>query len=380
MRSRVHALYGRANRTLIEDMMHGLGVAHAFVEVDDAGALPWVVSARIEAAAHRAGVPLFGDVRPVISRPLPPPSSRDRLRRSRLYLPGGEAKFMLNAALHGPDAVILDLEDSVHPAEKDAARLVVRNALRVLDFGAAERMVRINPLPLGLDDLDAIVPEHPDLVLLPKTESPDQVRTVAGRIRSIRNDIGGENEARPVLIMPILESALGIERAFEIAAADESVAALTIGLEDYTADLGVTKTRAGAETLWARSRLVNAARAAGVQAIDSVFGDVDDDAGLRAWAVASRAQGFSGMGCIHPRQIRIIHEAYAPSRDEIERALRIVAAFRDAEARGLGVVSLGSRMIDAPVVLRARRLVEHALATGLLDDDDAARVNADGAS
>jgi citrate lyase subunit beta/citryl-CoA lyase len=163
-------------------------------------------------------------------------------------------------------------------------------------------------------------------------------------------------------------------------AADESVAALTIGLEDYTADLGVTKTRAGAETQWARSRLVNAARAAGVQAIDSVFGDVDDDAGLRAWAVASRAQGFSGMGCIHPRQIRIIHEAYAPSRDEIERALRIVAAFRDAEARGLGVVSLGSRMIDAPVVLRARRLVEHALATGLLDDDDAARVNADGAS
>jgi citrate lyase subunit beta/citryl-CoA lyase len=169
MRSRVHALYGRANRTLIEDMMHGLGIAHAFVEVDDAGALPWVVSARIEAAARRAGVPLFGDVRPVISRPLPPPSSRDRLRRSRLYLPGGEAKFMLNAALHGPDAVILDLEDSVHPAEKDAARLVVRNALRVLDFGAAERMVRINPLSLGLDDLDAIVPEHPDLVLLPKT-------------------------------------------------------------------------------------------------------------------------------------------------------------------------------------------------------------------
>lgn len=367
MRSRVQALFGASNGTLIEDVLRGLGVEHASVELDDSGALPWVLSARIEAAVRRACGLVLGDVRPPVTRPATPPSPRERLRRSRLYLPGGEAKFMLNAGLHGPDAVILDLEDSVHAAEKDAARLVVRNALRVLDFGAAERMVRINQLPLGLDDLDAIVPEGPDVVLLPKAESADQVRTAAARIRRIRNDLGIDNEANPVWIMPILESALGVENAYAIAAADKSVVALTIGLEDYTADLGVVKTRAGAESQWARSRLVNAARAAGVQAIDSVYGDVDDDEGLRAWALASRAHGFVGMGCVHPRQIRIIHDAFAPSPDEIAQALRIVEAFHDAEARGLAVVSLGSKMIDPPVVLRARRLVERAVASGLID-------------
>jgi citrate lyase subunit beta / citryl-CoA lyase len=145
------------------------------------------------------------------------------------------------------------------------------------------------------------------------------------------------------------------------------VVALTIGLEDYTADVGVVKTREGAESLWARLRLVNAARAAGVQAIDSVYGDVQDDDGLRAWCGAARAMGFTGMGCVHPRQIRIIHEAFRPAADELEKANRIVAAFEDAQARGLGVVSLGSKMIDPPVVLRARRLVEHARALGLLN-------------
>jgi citrate lyase subunit beta/citryl-CoA lyase len=200
-------------------------------------------------------------------------------------------------------------------------------------------------------------------VLLPKTETPDQVRAVAERVRHLCLECRSDN---PVWIMPILETALGIEHAFAIATADESVVALTIGLEDYTADLGVVKTRDGKESLWARSRLVNAARAAGVQAIDSVYGDVDDDDGLRAWALAARAQGFAGMGCVHPRQIRIIHESFAPTGEEITRALRIVEAFRAADAQGLSVVSLGSKMIDPPVVQRAQRIVAQALASGLL--------------
>lgn len=361
MQSRVEALYGTANRQLVTDALMGLGVAHARVSVEDQGALPWVLAARVEAAATRAGVEKDRDVLPAVTRPNITPSPRDRLRRSRLYLPGGEPKFMLNAALHAPDAIILDLEDSVHAAEKDTALLLVRNALRAVDFGAAERMVRINQLPLGLDELDEIIPEAPHVVLLPKTETPDQVREVADRIRHICPRAGIEF---PIWIMPILESALGIENAFAIGAADEHVVALTIGLEDYTADLGVVKTREGTETLWARSRVVNAARAAGVQAIDSVYGDVDDEDGLRAWALASRAQGFVGMGCIHPRQIRVIHDAFAPTAQEIEKAMRIVEAFNDAESRGLGVVSLGSKMIDPPVVLRALRLIERARAEG----------------
>ncbi len=259
--------------------------------------------------------------------------------------------------MHAPDAVILDLEDSVHPAEKDAARLLVRNALRGVDFGAAERMVRINQLPLGLADLEETIPQSPDLILIPKVETPQHVSDVVEAIESIA---ARSNVTRPIWLMPILESALGVENAFAIATASDRVVALTIGLEDYTADLGVAKTSGGAESLYARMRVVNAAHAARVQAIDSVYGDVGDSDGLLHWGEASRAMGFEGMGCVHPLQIGIIHRAFAPTPSELEKARKIVAAYDDAQARGLGVVSLGSKMIDAPVVRRALQLVARA--------------------
>jgi citrate lyase subunit beta / citryl-CoA lyase len=285
------------------------------------------------------------------------------LRRSRLYLPGGEPKYFINAALHGADAVILDLEDSVHAGEKDAARLLVRNALRAVDFLQCERMVRINQLPLGLDDLDEIVPESPDLILIPKVENPLQIEEATTRVAEIKANYG---MTRPIWLMPILESALGIENAFAIAKASEKIVALTIGLEDYTADLGVVKTPAGTESLYARQRIVNAARAAGVQSIDSVFGDVGDMEGLRAWGLTSRSLGFEGMGCVHPLQIAVIHETFAPTATEIERAQKIVAAYNEAQQKGLGVVSLGSKMIDPPVVERALKLMARAQSMGLV--------------
>ncbi|OLD17512.1 MAG: citrate lyase ACP [Acidobacteriales bacterium 13_1_40CM_3_55_5] len=290
---------------------------------------------------------------------MPQPSAQDRLRRSRLYLPGTEPKYFTNAGLHGPDAIILDLEDSVHPAEKDAARILVRNTLRAVDFGGCERMVRINQLPMGLEDLAEVISESPDLVLIPKTEHPQQVAEVDRMIGKLKHR---HKIDRAIWLMPILESALGIENVFAIATATANVAALTIGLEDYTADLGVTKTPEGRESLYARSRVVNAAKAAGVQAIDSVFGDVGNVDGLRRWAESSRELGFEGMGCIHPSQIAVIHDAFTPSQAEFEQALKIVAAFEEAQQRGLGVVSLGSKMIDAPVVERARKLVARSRA------------------
>ena len=364
--SKVASLYEDSIEGTTRTTLAGLGLENARVRVDDKGAVPFVIAARVEAAALRAGAAPGGDARPERSVPERRHTARNRLRRSRLYLPGDQPKLQLNAGLHRPDAVILDLEDSVHVDQKDAARLVVRNALRTVSFGEAEVMVRINQLPLGLDDLSAIVPERPDLLLIPKTESAAQVIEVDARIREI---LGTDAEAAPpVWIMPILETAIGVERAFEIASASPAVVALTIGLEDYTADLGVPKTLEGAESLYARGRLVNAAKAAHVQAIDSVFGDVGDEEGLRAWASRSRGLGFEGLGCIHPRQIRPIHEAFAPSAEEIEKALRIVAAFEEAEARGLGVVSLGTRMVDPPVVLRAQRLAELARRAGLIEE------------
>jgi citrate lyase subunit beta / citryl-CoA lyase len=372
LQSRVEALYGEDIRAHVQRTLLTLGVERARVVVNDHGAVPWVIAARVEAAARAAGlVRELGDARPRITCAERPRTARDRLRRSRLYLPGGEPKFMLNAGLHGPDGVILDLEDSVHPEQKPGARLLVRNALRAVNFNACERMVRINQLPLGLEDLDAIVPECPDLILVPKTETAAQVLEVEQRVAEIREFHLAPAEAPPIWLMPIIESALGVENAFSIAAASPNIAAITIGLEDYTADMGVVKTREGAESLWARQRLVNAARAAGVQAIDSVYGDVQDDDGLMAWCLASRAMGFTGMGCVHPRQVRIIHDAFRPTDEELAKAGRIVAAFEDAQSRGLGVVSLGSKMIDPPVVLRARRLVEQARAMGLANDGGA---------
>ncbi len=234
----------------------GSDLAHGFVSILDEGALPFVIDARLEAAVRRAGITPQAASLPE-ALPLPPPSARDRLRRSRLYLPGNEPKYFINAALHTPDALILDLEDSVHHAEKDAARLLVRNALRAVDFGHCERMVRINQLPLGLADLEEIVPQSPDLILIPKVETAEQVKEVAGAITSIQERL---RLARPIWLMPIVESALGVENAYAIATASERNAAITIGLEDYTADLGVVKTATGAESLYARMRLVNAAQ------------------------------------------------------------------------------------------------------------------------
>ena len=371
MESRVAPYYGKSIREQAAHVLADLGVDNARVTIHDEGALPFMISARIEAAVRRAGIghgkPSFvGAVRHAagVERK---PSLRDRMRRSRLYLPGNEPKYFVNAALHGPDAVILDLEDSVHHAEKDAARILVRNALRAIDFGDCERMVRMNQLPLGSKDLEEVVPELPDLILIPKVETAEQVRNVDTEIRRIVLQSG--YHAHPVWLMPILESALGIEHAFEIARASDRVVALTIGLEDYTADLGVIKTREGTESLFARMRMVNAAKAAGIQAIDSVYGDIGDMEGLREWGKKSYAMGYEGMGCIHPLQIPIIHESFAPSQTEIDKALKIVAAYEEAQAKGLGVVSVGSKMIDAPVVHRAVKLVARAKAMGLIKTD-----------
>jgi citrate lyase subunit beta / citryl-CoA lyase len=360
LESRVGLYYGGSILSQTRQVVESLGVKHARISIHDEGALPFVISARIEAAVKRGG--LGSGQRSIPEKvALPEPTSRDRLRRSRLYLPGSEPKYFINAALHGPDAIILDLEDSVHQDEKDAARILVRNALRAIDFGSCERMVRINPLPLGLEDLAEIVSEAPDLVLIPKVERPEQVGEADRLIGELKLRHGID---RAIWLMPILESAIGIENAFAIAMVTPNVCALTIGLEDYTADLGVVKTLEGRESQYARTRVVNAAKAAGIQAIDSVFSDVGDLSGLRHWGEDSRALGFEGMGCIHPSQILVIHEAFAPSQVEVEKALKIVAAFEEAQQRGLAVVSLGSKMIDPPVVERAQKLVARAKAMG----------------
>lgn len=364
--SKVQALYGDKIQTEAEEVCSDLGVDMGKLVLEDFGALPFVIRARVEAVLKRADPALEAESLPPFRAYCQTPSERDRFRRTRLYLPGNQPKFMLNAGIHRPDGIILDLEDSVPAAEKKATRFLVRNALRSLNFYGAERMVRINQGALGLEDLEYIVPHNVHLILIPKVEEAGQVQEVDQRAGELARQAGRKE---PVFLMPVIESSRGVLKALEIAEASPNVVALAIGLEDYTADLGVARTESGQESFWARSMIVNAARAAGIQAIDSVYSDVADEIGLRAAARAAKALGFDGQGCIHPRQIGPVHEEFAPSEGEIENAQRAVRAYEEAEEKGRGVVSLGSKMIDPPVVKRALKTVELALATGRLDED-----------
>lgn len=366
MKSKVESMYGQSIMDIVRDGLRFYGIEHAAVEVEDQGALPFTVMARLEIAVKRMDPQETREFLPRLEPECTYGSERRRMRRSRLYLPGNETRFMVNAGLHKPDGVILDLEDSVHPSEKDAARILVRNALRKIDFFGSERMVRINQGELALKDLESVVPHNVHVILIPKCETGDQVRAIDEKIQAIRKKRGVENE---VYLMPIIESGLGAINAYEIASASPNNVALTIGLEDYTADIGTRRTPEGRESFWARGSVVNAARAAGLQPIDTVFSDVRDMEGLRASVIEAKSLGFDGKGCIHPRQISVIHEAFAPEGTEVERAKKIVLAFEEAEKKGLGVVSLGSKMIDPPVVKRALHTVDMAIATGVLKAD-----------
>jgi citrate lyase subunit beta/citryl-CoA lyase len=357
--SKVDYLFGDAIEEAVRRVAEIFAVRSGRLAVADAGALEWVILARAEACVRRAGF----NGPPVLPEPAPEadaPRCRDRLRRSRLYIPGNQPKLMVSGGLYGADAIILDLEDSVPPAEKDAARILVRNALVALDWGSSERMVRINQGAVGEEDLAAIAAHNPHILLLPKVETPTQV----GRAAEVLQRLAGEGAA---FLMPILESPLGIHNAFEIAAADPSVVALTLGLEDLSAELAAPRTAEGWESFLARQTTVYAARAVGVQPIGSVFSDISDEDGLAAYVRRERGLGFDGVGCIHPRQIPVVHAEMTPTEAQAEKAVRIVRAAREAERRGLGAVAVGSKMVDPPVVKQAFRTVELAVAGGVLD-------------
>jgi citrate lyase subunit beta/citryl-CoA lyase len=348
LHSKVAALYGTAIRDLAHTTLATLGATGLSLLIEDSGALPYVIQARIEAAVRRLRPEVTLAALPALNRAAQR-APRTRLRRTRLYLPGNTPKFFINAGLHQPDAVILDLEDSVPPAEKDAALVLVRNTLRVVDFYGAERLVRINAPPQGLDEIRTLAPHGVDALLLPKVEQAETVQSAA----SLLDQLG----AAPTGLIPIVESAHGVLNAYTIASASPRVIALAIGLEDYTTDIGAQRTSNGCESLWAQSQVVNAARAAGVQPLASVYSAIDDEDGLRIWIDQARGLGFEGAGCLHPRQVRIVHASLAPTPADVAQARRIVEAFEAAQAAGLGVLALDGKMVDAPVVARARRVL-----------------------
>ncbi|MBU1677806.1 MAG: CoA ester lyase, partial [Bacteroidetes bacterium] len=222
---------------------------------------------------------------------------------------------------------------------------------------------RINQLPQGLADLKYIIPHGVNVVLIPKCEEAEQVKLIENEVNRLKVE---HNIKEEVFFMPIIESAKGVLKSFEIATASSNNCSLAIGLEDYTADIGTQRTNEGTESIFARSMVINAAKAAGIQAIDTVFSDVADMEALRESVLEAKNLGFEGKGCIHPRQIQVIHDAFAPTKNEIEKAQKIILAFEEAQSKGLGVISLGSKMIDAPVVKRAQNVIKLALLTNLI--------------
>ena len=358
LKSKVESMYGKAIRDTSEEMLKFFRIQNALLHIEDSGSLPFVLTARIEAVVKKC-IPQIKEefLTPIIPQNLYQ-VNRERLRRSRLYIPGDQPRLIINAGLYKPDGIILDLEDAVAPPEKESARFIVRNALREVDFSGTERMVRINQSQMGIKDLDFIIPHGVHTVLIPKCEDAEAVKKINVHIQNLRAQHKIKNE---IFLMPIIESALGVINACKIALASPNIVALTIGLEDFTADIGAERTLEGKESFLARLQVVLAARAVGIQPIDSVFSDVSDEEGLMNSILEAKSLGFEGKGCIHPGQIRIVNEGFAPSKNEIERAKKISLALEEAQKKGSGVVSLGTKMIDPPVVKRAERILKLAI-------------------
>jgi len=365
LKSKVEALFGDSIRELILDEMNFFGIKNANITMVDKGALPFVITARIEAAIKML-IDTDKEYLLDIIDANKNATTKEQFRFSRLYLPGNSPSMMLNAGVHKPNGIILDLEDAVAPNKKHEARFIVRNALRSVNFYGSERMVRINQGKLGLEDLHFVVAHNANLLLLPKCESAEEIQNIDAEIAKVRKEKGFDY---PIWYMPIIESAIGVEKAFEIATASPNVCSMAIGLEDFTADLGVSRTNQATESFYARTRMVNACKAAGIQPIDSVFSDVSDMEALTVNVKTSKSLGFEGMGCVHPRQVPVVMQNFAPEESQIEKAKKIVKAFIDAKAKGLGVVSLGTKMIDAPVVKRAETTIDLAIKLGLLDEN-----------
>ncbi|WP_422448426.1 HpcH/HpaI aldolase/citrate lyase family protein [Thermoanaerobacterium sp. DL9XJH110] len=291
-----------------------------------------------------------------------------KLRRTLLYVPGNNPNMMADCMIYGADTILLDLEDSVSLSEKDAARYLVKYALRYLDFGNTEVAVRINGMdtPYWQEDIKKIIPEKPDMIRLPKAETKEQIKRLDEEISMIEERSG--IKVGNTKIMVSIESAKGLKNAYDIATASPRMAAIAIGGEDFTADLGVKRTREGNELLVARGELVLAAKAAKVDVIDSVFSNVDDEEGLRMETERAKAMGFTGKSVINPRQIPIVHDVFKPTQEEIEEAIKITGAIEEARKKGSGVISLNGKMIDKPIVEKAQRVLELAKTLGLVEE------------
>ncbi len=289
----------------------------------------------------------------------------DKLRRTMLFMPGNNPSMLQDAAILGADSIILDLEDAVSLTEKDSARILVREAIKTIDYSQVEVVVRVNPLDtqFGALDVDMIARVKPDTLLVPKADE-EEIKLVAKMLDAIEQEEGYLAES--IKIIALVETAIGLENVYNIIKASKRVVGVLLGGEDLTSDLGIKRTKEGEEIFYARNRVATACRALKVDSLDTPFTDTNDYEGLERDTAKAKSLGLTGKSAINPRQIDVIHSVFAPTDAELKHALRILAAMKEAEKEGKGVFSLDGKMVDAPVINRAITTVGLGQRLGLI--------------
>lgn len=295
--------------------------------------------------------------------------TEERLRRTMMFVPGNNPAMLKDAGIYGADSIMFDLEDAVSLQEKDAARDLVYEALQTVDYGNAEKVVRVNGVdtPFYKDDVRAMVKAGIDVIRLPKTETADMIKELVDDVASAETKFGREEGSTHV--MAAIESAKGVVNANEIAAASDRMIGIALSAEDYTTDMKTHRYPDGRELEYARNVILHAARAAGIAAFDTVFTNLDDEAGLIRETQFIHQLGYDGKSVINPRQIAVINKVYAPTKAEIQTAQQVIAAIEEAHEKGSGVISLNGQMVDRPVALRAQRVMNLAKASHLVDEE-----------
>ena len=290
-----------------------------------------------------------------------------KLRRSLLYVPGNMPSMLQNIPLFQCDAIQIDLEDAVPYSEKDAARFLVRRFLETYKNRNKEILVRINGLDTkwAIDDLKAVLPAVPDGIRLPKADSPEIVERLDTILTEFEEELG--LPLGHFKILPSIETAEGVINAVATARSSPRLIGLAFGAEDYTATMEINRTKEGEELFNARMNVLWGAKSAGIQAIDSIFADVNDMESLRRETELVKRLGFTGKCMVNPRQIEVIHEVFAPKQEEVDYALEVMDAIKRAREMGTGVISLKGKMIDRPIVVRAARVINTARAHGMVD-------------
>ena len=294
---------------------------------------------------------------------------KNRLRRTMMFVPGNNPAMVKDAGIYGADSIMLDLEDAVSLTEKDAARMLVYNAIKTVDFGGAEIVVRINgqDTPFYDEDVKAMVKAGVDVIRLPKTESAAMIKKLVSDMEKAEQEYGVEKGS--IGVMAAIESAKGVLNAPEIATSTPLMMGLAVSGEDYTADMHTHRYPDGRELEFARNMVLQAARAADVYAFDTVFSNMNDTEGFYRETNYIYELGYDGKSLVNPRQIPMVNKVFNPTKDEIENAQAVQNAICEAKAKGSGVISMNGKMVDKPVVEKANRVIETAKASNLIDEE-----------